>query len=99
MNYMCKIFKEGKIHTYELLRMMCSVVGAPISIVNSSYDWYSKFTWTEKQQNAFTDYLTLYLYDNSAARKEIMKYPRKNKKHCKEVAEMFIFSYGWKLED
>jgi len=99
MNYMDKIFKEGKVHTYNILKKMCDVVDAPISVVNSSDDWYNKYTWTKIQQDDFRDYLTQYLYDNSKARSEIMSYPRKNKKNCKEVADWFVFGYGWKLKD
>lgn len=61
-------------------------------------EWFCKHTWTIKQQNKFTDWMVDYLYNNAEARREIMSFPRKNKKDIKEVVDWFLFGHGWKNE-
>ena len=61
-------------------------------------EWYMLFSWTEKEQEKFIDWLTDYLYKSKEARQEIMVFPRRNKKTCREAAQWFVFNYGWTIE-
>lgn len=90
--------KMGK-HLRVILKEMCKRVGAKFEEINfKKQNWFMKFSWTEKEQNEFIDWLTNYLYQNSEARKEVMKFPVKDKKRCKEVAIQFVSFYGWKTK-
>lgn len=80
-----------------VLEKMCQMVGADKSTINFRSDqWYNEYQWTKHQENEFVKWLTEYLYKNKQARSEIMRFPSRNKKKCKAVAEMFNFIYGWK---
>lgn len=61
-------------------------------------DWYRMYQWTEKEENAFIDWLSDYLYNNKEARKEIMSLPKKNKKDCHLAAKQFSAFWGWQLK-
>jgi hypothetical protein len=60
-------------------------------------NWYWAHEWTEEERQYFIDWLTGYLYNNGDARREIMRWPQKNKKRCKETAKWFETMYGWKI--
>jgi len=59
--------------------------------------WYWKCTWTNKAEDEFRQWFVDYLYNNVAARKAIMSYPKKNKVYIRRVVEEFIWQYGWKV--
>jgi hypothetical protein len=87
-------------HTQVVLREMCSVVGAdPTKIDFGSNDWFWEYAWTKEQEQKFTKFVTDYLYNNTAARREIMQWPRKTKKNCESAAKYFVWNYGWKTMD
>lgn len=58
-------------------------------------DWYLNYTWTEKQEQEFVDWLTNYLYNSLPARKELMQITSKNKEACKRAAQQFATFFGW----
>lgn len=93
--------KNHKGHTPHLeviLRKMCSMAGVDYDetdFVTSS--WYLQACWAETDQNRFIDWLTDYLYKNTAARDEIMDRPVKIKTKCREAAKGFTWNYGWAL--
>ena len=61
--------------------------------------WQSTHSWTIKQENDFEKWLIDYLYENTKARNEMLKYPVKNKKCIRRAVECFLLDYGWKLKD
>jgi len=94
---MLKKFKGLK-HTEKIIRKMCNVVGADINKIDfTKPDWYTKYKWSEEEQEKFTTWLSEYLYDNSEARKELMAMPIKDKKTTNGAARIFMLNYGWKL--
>ena len=91
--------KFGK-HLTTILKEMCHRVGAKSNKIDFKKEgWFCKYTWTEKEQDDFTDWLTKYLYNNHKARIDLMTITSKIKRYCKEAADMFVFNYGWKLKD
>lgn len=58
-------------------------------------DWYLNYTWTEKKEQEFVDWLADYLYNSLPARKELMQITSKNKEACKRVAQQFATFFGW----
>lgn len=96
---MKKIKKEDKFEMYKVFKKMCEYVDAPLSVIGSGNKWFQKYTWTEKKQKEFSNWMTYHLYHNEDARLEFMAYPRKNKKDCKKAVDMFVFNYGWKIEE
>lgn len=89
--------KFGK-HLDIILKEMCKRVRAPFSAISKTDTfWYSRYSWSEKKENNFRDWLIDYLYHTPEARKELIKFPRlySGKKKLKQVANEFIFLYGW----
>jgi len=92
-----KTINEFSPHIKHVLEEMCSVVDAdPTEIDFNSNNWFWEYSWTAQQEKDFIAWLTGYLYDDRDARREIMEYPRKNKKSCRKVAEFFVWNHGWK---
>lgn len=79
---------------------MCKRVGVNYEDIDFERgDWYTDHEWTWEQENEFTEWLIDYFYNNTEAREELFEFPRKNKKHCRSVAHVFQFQYGWKIKE
>lgn len=94
--YVKKDFGE---HLTVILKEMCSRVGADydkMPMQDKEQQWYYRYSWTEDDEIKFIEWLTNYLYASIKARRELMTITSKNKKRCKEVAQFFVFNYGWK---
>ena len=92
-----KTINEFGEHLQQILHQMCKVINADPDNIDFKHEkWFASHEWTSAQENEFVEWMTDYLYENAAARREIMRWPKKNKKHCKSVAESFVFNYGWK---
>jgi len=85
------ILKEK--HLKKILEEMCRRVGANYSVVNSSEDWYLKYSWTKSQENDFRNWLFNYLKNNKEARKSFGLLS--DDKEIEKFVDMFIFQYGW----
>jgi hypothetical protein len=85
---------------YTVLNKMCEVVGTSIGKVNFNEDkWYSKYSWTQKQEDEFQKWFVDYLYNNYKARKHFLTMPtRRNKKYITKAVRMWLFQYGWKYK-
>jgi hypothetical protein len=59
--------------------------------------WYYSHQWTIEQQNEFTKWLTDYFMKDKTIRK-MFPLAGANKKMSEETAEMFVFSYGWRIK-
>ena len=87
-------------HIQIVLRKMCDMVGADADIIDfGESEWYWEHAWTKEQESEFKKWMADYLYNNTQARKEIMSFPRKTKKNCKEVVDFFVFNHGWKRKE
>jgi hypothetical protein len=94
-----KYINEFYPHMQKLLRKMCEMVNTDVNKINfMEPSWYMKNSWTDEQQKEYEDWMADYLYNTTSARKEIMSFPRKNKKRCRDVAHHFAMWYGWKTE-
>ena len=82
-----------------ILTEMFSRINVKVESVDlSNYVFDDKYIWTESEQDDFRDWLADYLYNSPVARKELMNINWKTKKHCKRVADEFVFMYGLKCK-
>ena len=91
--------KPFNTHLSYVLSEMCRIVGVKYEEFDfGKTDWFLDHTWTDKQQEEFSDWLTLYLKNTKGAKKELAMYPRVlgSKAQLKKFANQFIFAYGWK---
>ncbi len=83
-------------HLEIILKEMCNRVGADyVKMDFRKPEWFRDYSWTQKEENKFKDWMVTYLYNNFQARKEFMTITRKNKKNCKEAVQMWLFNHGW----
>jgi len=82
----------------EILTEMCRRVNAPFSVVNSTKDWYLKYSWTLLEEESFENWLVEYLKTHKEARK-LMRLPTTKKKELKRFAKNFTSNYGWTLSN
>ena len=83
-----------------ILTEMCARVGADPEGVDVSADgWYKTSTWTSAQEREFAQWLEDELYDNSKLRKDFMRNPNKVRRDIRGTVQMFLFNYGWKIDD
>lgn len=86
-------------HLMIVLKKMYEMVGAtPDGVDFKSSGWYLQHEWDKATELEFTKWLTEYLYANKAARVELLSWPIKNKRLCKQAAEWFVFQYGFKTQ-
>lgn len=62
-------------------------------------EWFRNHEWTREQEDDFTEWLVTQLWSDTAMRNEICEAPRKNKRHLRKVAAMFMFQFGWRVKD
>ena len=89
-------------HVEIILKKMCEYVNVnydDLDFHNDEDPYYWKHMWTKRQEEDFRKWMADYLYNNTEARKEVMKFPIKRKKSCEGVANFFVFNHGWKLKD
>ena len=92
--------KEENVYLQVVLSEMCSRVGAKIKDINPKEEgWYEGYDWTKEEQEDFSVWMTNFLYFNSQARKELLTINIKNKKLIRKAVDMFILSYGWKVNN
>jgi len=73
---------------------MCNRVDAPIEIVNSSEDWYLKYSWSEEEENNFKNWLVGYFQKNKKAQRELYGNVLTGKELRRRV-EYWTLDYGW----
>ena len=83
-----------------IIAKMCSWIGVdPSQASNDIPDWFKRHSWTPEQELGFRNWLSAYLYNDTEARNEIMRFPRRRKKETDETANQFVWNYGWRYED
>ena len=61
--------------------------------------WYHKHSWTYEQAQEFRYWMFNYLLEDITARKEVMKFPTRNKKNLMRFVKNFEANYGWKYSN
>jgi len=90
-----KSYNFGK-HLIIILTEMCKRVGTDFNKINFKKErWFMEYSWTQEQEDDFTNWFSEYLYKNKEARQEFLSYPIKDKKRCIQAAKEFVFNYGW----
>ena len=85
-------------HLTIVLKKMCWLANVDFDKVDfKDHNWYSKHTWGVPQEYCFILWLNGYMYKNAEARKELMEFPFKNKKHIKRFVDFFNMCYGFKI--
>lgn len=80
---------------HKILKTQAKFVNAPESFFDRYIEgkkmpknWYLKYSWTEKQENKFRDWLVKYLMKTNKTT---------NKKWASNKASWYLLSYGWKI--
>ena len=88
-----------KEHLQTILKEMCKRVDADFESIDFRKDnWYWEYTWTQDQENSFSEWLFEYLMHNKKAREEIMTNPCKDKMRIHDAVMWFLVAYGWKVK-
>ena len=61
-------------------------------------NWYSKYSWTLKQEIKFEDWMVDYIYNNKEAKDELLDIHGKNKNLIRRAVRFFLLNYGWKIK-
>jgi hypothetical protein len=87
-------FNEG---LQKVMRKMFSYVDADINETDfHETGWYSKYSWTEEEQEECIDWMINELNTSKVFREDILKKPTwKNKRNYEKAAHEFTFQYGW----
>ena len=83
-------------HEEIIFREMFSRVGEDFDNFVFTDFWWTKKEWTLQESNSFCYWLTDYMFNNKDARKELMRFPSRDKEECKRFARYFICIKGWK---
>jgi len=97
-----KQIQEDLPHTWIILKKMCEEAGCEIATIDFSSDiWYWTHSYTQSVEDGFLKWVTDYLYKNKDARLELTRFNSiySSKKKCKDIANAFIFNYGFKVEE
>ena len=83
-------------HTNIILEKMFSYVGEKYTPEYVKQDeWFLNHSWTEEKQDEFISWLIDYL-KNPEARKEVMRFPTKDRKSLEMFSQHFVLNFGWK---
>lgn len=62
-------------------------------------DWYTKETWSVKEENDFCLWMFDYIYDNPEVCNELLDIGYINPKHLRSMIDMFVLDFGWSSSD
>ena len=83
-----------------IIAKMCSWIGVDSNQASNDIpDWFMQHSWTPAQEESFCKWLSTYLYNDTEARNEIMRFPRRTRNKTDKVAKEFVWTYGWKYEE
>jgi hypothetical protein len=73
-----------------LLEVQCEMVGTTLAQVNTSQPkWYTKYTWTQEQEEEFRDWAKRWLKKRKRWRSSVINL----------FIEYYLFNWGWKYEN
>ena len=103
MNNYIRTIEDASEEWRKVLVKQFSIVGAEDKLPNIQFDditipWYTLYTWSPAQEDEFSTWLEDELYNNPKLRREIMQFPKKNKKYIKKVVEQYLLMWDFKLE-
>lgn len=79
-----------------ILKEMCKRVGADYDKIDfKSKGWFRKYSWREKDEEDFKQWLIEFLNKNKKAKQELMRL-HSHKSFYEKFANQFLFNYGWK---
>ena len=82
----------------KILKEMCGRVGAIHKDINfKENDWFLRYSWTQKQEDSFKDWLKKQLNKNKRMRTSLMAHPYKS--NIDKFVDHFCFSFGWKIKE
>jgi hypothetical protein len=94
---MVKIENE---HFAHVIKEMCNRVGADYDKLDpKKEDWFLEYSWTDKEQDDFAEWMVDYLYRSTDARKAILNRPVKSKPLIRKAVAWFLLDYGWTLKN
>lgn len=77
-------------HLNNMLKEMCKRVKTDFKTIDfKEPEWFYKYSWTEKEQDTFQDWLVKYLLRHKISPIKIS---------AEKLAKWFILDYGWKLK-
>ncbi len=85
----------------KVLREMCKRVGVDMGKVNFKEEsWYTKHTWSQKEQDDFQHWLADQVQKDKDLRNELTPFPAlmKSRVTALKFASHFILNYGWKVK-
>lgn len=84
----------------DVLKEMCKRVNVDYNKIDfKKPNWFLDYSWTEEEENDFSDWLVKQLSKDEELRQEVMdSFSWKDEKRLKKVADEFVFNYGWKLK-
>lgn len=86
-------------HLNKIMREMCKRAGAHFDKIDfKKRDWFTRYSWTESEQEDFKKWFIGYLMKSRKARDELLEIPIKNLERIKKAASWFLLDYGWKLK-
>ena len=81
----------------KVMKKMCQMAGANFAKIDfKKPNWFCDYTWTEKQEQKFMDWLAKLMLDNKEVRQEFMCFPSNNKKDIAKFILQFCMNFGWK---
>jgi len=91
--------KTTSYHLETIFANMCRVVGANYFDVDRTKEhWYLEYSWDEKTEKQFSDWMSDYLHKLPQAQSELYNRRYMKKYECVEAVQYFILSYGWKAK-
>ena len=85
-----------------VLKKMCQMVGCEWETFDFNQEkWYSVYTWTKQQEDAFADWLEKELKKNKKIRDSLSRYPaivKNNSMFREKTVNWFLLDYGWKTK-
>lgn len=85
----------------EALEKMCEIAGHQyheIDFKDEEDPFYTKYTWSEKQQDVYREWFIQKLIEDKKFRNELSKFPSlaKRKETAVKMANEFILNYGFR---
>lgn len=88
-------------HLTAVLKEMCRRADVDFDALDLGDDeWYRRHSWTREREKGFEDWLVDYLASSIEVRRELLEHPQSRRgRSLRKAAQMFCFTYGWRLSD
>jgi len=83
-----------------VLAEQCRLVGEdPTTVDFRQQGWFYGRSWNEVTELEFTRWLADRLYKDKTLRNSLLEHPRKDRRHCSQAAQEWVFNFGWRRSD